>query len=67
MADVAVLEWDLGLVIQEISTKRYVPKSTMLQLKKRDVLNISSEKQLLVYGVNTDVVQALLAKDTNQV
>ena len=36
----------------------------MLQLKKKDVLNIRSEKQLLVYGVNTDVVQALLAKDT---
>lgn len=36
----------LGFVIQEISTKRYVP-------------NIRSEKQSLVYGVNMDVVQAL--------
>lgn len=35
-----------GFVIQEISTKKYVP-------------NIRSEKQSLVYGVNMDVVQAL--------
>ena len=35
IADVTVLEWDLGLVIQEINTKRYVPKSIMLQLKKK--------------------------------
>ena len=33
-ADVTVLEWDLRLVIQEINTKKYVPKSIMLQLKK---------------------------------
>ena len=25
----------MGLVIQEINTKRYVPKSIMLQLKKK--------------------------------
>lgn len=34
IADVTVLEWDLRLVIQEINTKKYVPKSIMLQLKK---------------------------------
>lgn len=54
MTRAAIWEQDLGLIIQEMKRKRYIP-------------TISSENQTSVYEVNSDMVQALLTKDTNPV